>query len=102
MLSPYAQYLDRRDLQLPNLRRHHYAKLRASGKEVRRRHNHMHTRKQPGINVSIVENTEQSVDLSWMPPLVPSEGQGTDLHSETNTYAERDIDALFSDLSTLR
>jgi hypothetical protein len=49
-----------------NLQRTYHEGLKAEGKPIRRHHGHMHTRSEPGINASIVEEEEA---LTWKSPL---------------------------------
>ncbi|KAG2362535.1 hypothetical protein BDR07DRAFT_1484740 [Suillus spraguei] len=49
--------------------RYHTQKAVANGKPTRRRHAHMHTGAQPGINVEIAADLE--ANFAWAPPLAP-------------------------------
>ncbi|KAG2119663.1 uncharacterized protein F5147DRAFT_665081 [Suillus discolor] len=48
------------------------AKIRkavVNGKPIRRRHAHMHTNAEPGINIDIA--TDLEANFAWAPPLAP-------------------------------
>ena len=54
-----------------NLSRHLQQKLTNDGKPIRRRHGHMHTRPEGGINTELVVDLE--TDFAWVPPLAISD-----------------------------
>ncbi|KAF9230404.1 hypothetical protein BU15DRAFT_83675 [Melanogaster broomeanus] len=76
-----------------NLRRHVHSKDTAMGKETRRRHAHMHTRKEPGINMEVVEDLNEN--FTWLPPL--SALSDDDL-AGPETISVDDVDAEFAAL----
>ncbi|KAN0078088.1 hypothetical protein V8E55_001484, partial [Tylopilus felleus] len=51
-----------------NLNYHVHSTKAANGEPTRRHHAHMHTQAQPGINMDVAKNLEES--FTWVPPLV--------------------------------
>ncbi|KAF9231857.1 hypothetical protein BU15DRAFT_90811 [Melanogaster broomeanus] len=76
-----------------NLRHHVHSKDTAMGKETRRWHAHMHTRKEPGINMEVVEDLNEN--FTWLPPL--SALSDDDL-AGPETISVDDVDAEFAAL----
>ncbi|KAK7039668.1 DUF659 domain-containing protein [Favolaschia claudopus] len=65
---------------------HIYQQHRAAGLPVHRKHGHMHTRAEPGIDVDLVDDLEAS--FTWKPPLIVeniSDGDGTGVPIEQMT-----------------
>ncbi|KAG2117129.1 uncharacterized protein F5147DRAFT_671345 [Suillus discolor] len=52
-----------------NLRYHSHQKAVVNGKPIRRRHAHMHTNAEPGINIDTA--TDLEANFAWAPPLAP-------------------------------
>ncbi|KAN0082875.1 hypothetical protein V8E55_008670 [Tylopilus felleus] len=51
-----------------NLNYHIHTSKMANGEKTRRRHAHMHTRDQPGININVAKDLEER--FTWVPPLL--------------------------------
>lgn len=68
-----------------------YQRDRSLGKSTHRRHAHMHTRPEDGINQEIVEDLER--DMAWVPPFASDEKEG-----DEDGIQEGDVEKAFNDL----
>lgn len=74
-----------------NLNYHIHTTKAANGGKTRRRHAHMHTRDQPGINVDVAKDLEER--FTWVPPLLAHSDE--DL-AGPEAISLDEVDALFS------
>lgn len=74
--------------------RYHTQKAVANGKPTRRRHAHMHTGAQPGINVEIAADLE--ANFAWAPPLAPQTENIDDDLAGPESISLDEIDAAFA------
>ncbi|KAG2063002.1 hypothetical protein BDR04DRAFT_1039389, partial [Suillus decipiens] len=77
-----------------NLRYHNHQKAVANGKPTRRRHAHMHTGVQPGINVDIA--ADLGANFAWAPPLAPQTQNVDDDLAGPESISLDEIDAAFA------
>lgn len=75
---------------------HLYKKAQASGKPIHRRHAHMHTRNETGINKDLVSDLEAT--FTWVPPLATDTGQGADHLQGPESISLEELDAAFDEL----
>jgi hypothetical protein len=72
---------------------HIYERNRAAGISVHRKHSHMHTRAEPGLDVGLADNLE--TNFTWQPPLVVENITDDDMRSIEDLTAE-EIDAALT------
>ncbi|KAG2069028.1 hypothetical protein BDR04DRAFT_1055974, partial [Suillus decipiens] len=77
-----------------NLRYHTQQKAVANGKPTRRRHAHMHTGAQPGINVDVAADLE--ANFVWEPPLAPQTQDVDDDLAGPESISLDEIDVAFA------
>ncbi|KAG2354167.1 hypothetical protein BDR07DRAFT_1614420 [Suillus spraguei] len=77
-----------------NIRYHTHQKAVANGKPTHRRHAHMHTGAQPGINVEIAADLE--ANFAWAPPLAPQTQNVDDDLAGPESISLNEIDAAFA------
>ena len=80
-----------------NYSRHLYNRDCAEGKPIHRRHAHMHTRTELGINVDLVNDLNES--FTWTPPFsLQSDDDNNDLLADPEDVTLDDIDDAFNKL----
>lgn len=75
---------------------HIHQRLQSSGKSGRRRHGHMHTRENGGINVDLA--TDIADNFTWTPPL--STGQPEVSLEGPESITDAELDAAFDEIET--
>jgi hypothetical protein len=81
-----------------NYCRHLYQRDQAAGKPVRRRHAHMHTRDESGINADLVNDLDTT--FTWKPPLTLETGNdgGDDLMASMEDMTLDELDEAWMQL----
>ncbi|KAK7045151.1 ribonuclease H-like domain-containing protein [Favolaschia claudopus] len=81
---------------------HIYQQHRAAGLPVHRKHGHMHTRAEPGIDVDLVDDLEAS--FTWKPPLIvenisDGDGIGVPIEQMTPEQIEAELNTWEAELA---
>ena len=76
--------------------RNHYARElyerdRQAGKSKHRKHGHMHTREDDGVDMSLVEDLERT--FTWTPPLHPTPVDAS--HSKPESFTSEEVDEIW-------
>ncbi|KAG1848097.1 hypothetical protein DFJ58DRAFT_796925 [Suillus subalutaceus] len=71
-----------------------HQKALAKGRPIRRRHAHMHTSAQPGINVDVAADLE--ANFAWAPPLASQTQNINDDLAGPESISLDEIDAAFA------
>ncbi|KAH7925705.1 hypothetical protein BV22DRAFT_1010684, partial [Leucogyrophana mollusca] len=75
---------------------HLYQIDRAAGKPVHRKHAHMHTRPEPGIDTSVAAELEAT--FAWVPPLAPESDATNDYLAGPESITEEELMEAFDEL----
>ena len=76
---------------------HHLYKMdHATGKSTHRKHGHMHTQPQPGINVDLANDFAKN--FTWIPPLVANFREDADKLAGPEAVTEEELVAAFENL----
>ncbi|KAH7905944.1 hypothetical protein BJ138DRAFT_1225824 [Hygrophoropsis aurantiaca] len=75
---------------------HLYQMDRAAGKSTHRKHGHMHTQLEPGIDISVATDLEAT--FSWVPPLAAESLDSDDYLAGPESIAEEELDQAFDEL----
>ena len=77
-----------------NYNYHLHQQARASGKSIRRRHAHMHTRNEPGLNIDLSADLE--TNFTWTPPLAARQ---TEISLDgPEAITDEELEAAFAEL----
>ncbi|KAH7915929.1 hypothetical protein BJ138DRAFT_826907 [Hygrophoropsis aurantiaca] len=69
---------------------------RAAGKSAHRKHGHMHTQLEPGIDISVAINLKAT--FAWVPPLAAESHDSDDYLGGPESIAEEELDQAFDKL----